>query len=238
MRRSPPGLDFQIAEIDARSLVRGLNARPGRTEDARIVTPRPLDVLQRGMKSEAYVPPPRLRGISHLLGFVAALPLGVLLTVTVHGLARAAAIAFAVSVVSMFGVSSLFHRVTFGEVTRRRLGLLDHTMIFGLIAGTYAPIGLLTIGGEWRTPVLATAWGATLAAVIVKLAWRGAPAWVMPVLCIMGGLAYTGGAIVYTRRRPDPFPATFGFHEVFHLLVVVAVACQYASVAFFVLPRA
>lgn len=208
---------------------------------------------------------PRLRGVSHLVGFVAALPLGVLLTMSAQGtLARFAALAFAVSVASMFGVSSLFHRATVRDSVRRRLGVLDHTMIYALIAGTYAPVGLLAVEGGWRTPVLATAWGATAVAVVAKLCWRKPPAWVMPATCVglgwiavailpqvaanvgpagtallvAGGLSYTCGAVVYARRRPDPSPATFGFHEVFHLLVVAAVACQYVSVAFFVLPRA
>ena len=179
-------------------------------------------------------------------------------------MARTATIAFAVSVVSLFGVSTLFHRRTWTPKGARRIGQLDHAMIYGLIAGTYAPIGLLVIHPTWRFPILAAAWGGALLATAAKVAWPTAPTWVAPVTCIGlgsialvalpqianrlgapgtlllvgGGLAYAIGAVVYVRRRPDPLPATFGYHELFHALVIVAVACQYAAVAFFVLPQA
>ena len=164
----------------------------------------------------------------------------------------------------MFGVSSLFHRLSWTPAAALRMGRLDHAMIYGLIAGTYAPIGLLVVHPGWRVPLLAVAWAGTLIATMTKLIWRNAPIWIAPVVCVAlgwlalvalpqiagrigvsgslllvgGGLAYTAGAVVYARRRPDPIPDTFGYHELFHALVIVAVACQYAAVAFFVLPRA
>ena len=164
----------------------------------------------------------------------------------------------------MFGVGSLFHRVSWTPRAARRMGRLDHAMIYALIAGTYAPIGLLVVHPGWRAPILAVAWGGTLLATAAKIAWHDAPVWVAPAVCIAlgwlavlvapqivdrigiagsallfgGGLAYTAGAIIYARRRPDPIPHVFGYHELFHAFVIVAVACQYASVAFFVLPRA
>jgi hemolysin III len=203
--------------------------------------------------------------VSLQLGFFVAVPVGVALALSAHsGVARAAAIAFAVSVVSMFGVGSLFHRVTWTPGAALRMGRLDHTMIYALIAGTYAPIGLLVVHPGWRVPLLATAWGGALIATTAKLGWRNAPNWIAPVVCVVlgwlvvvalpqivdrigisgslllvgGGLVYTAGALVYARQRPDPIPDTFGYHELFHALVVVAVACQYAAVAFFVLPQA
>jgi hemolysin III len=206
-----------------------------------------------------------LRGVSHQLAFFAAVPLGVALTLSAHGaVARTATLAFAASVVSMFGVSTLFHRLSWNPRAARRIGHLDHAMIYGLIAGTYAPIGLLVIHPGWRTPVLATVWGGALLASAAKFAWRGAPIWVAPVLCaalgsiavvavpqivdgigvagtlllVGGGVAYLTGAMVYALRRPDPVPHVFGYHELFHALVIVAVACQYAAIAFFVVPRA
>jgi hemolysin III len=196
---------------------------------------------------------------------VVALPLGAALALSAHGvLARSAAIAFAASVAAMFGVSSLFHRLSWTPRAARWVGRLDHAMIYALIAGTYTPVGLLVVHPGWRVPILATVWGGSLVATIAKVVWSDAPTWVAPAICVAlgwiavlvfpqivgrigvsgalllfaGGLAYTIGAIVYVRRRPDPAPATFGYHELFHALVVVAVACQYATVAFFVLPRA
>lgn len=203
--------------------------------------------------------------MSHQIAFFIALPLGVALALSAHGaVARAAAIAFAASVAAMFGVSSLFHRIVWTPRVNRWLGWLDHTMIYALIAGTYAPVGLLAIHPGWRAPVLATVWGGALVAVVTKLVWREAPVWVTPatsvalgwiavivfpqivgrigvagaLLLLGGGLAYTTGALVYARQWPNPIPRTFGYHELFHVLVIVAVACQYATVAFFVLPRA
>jgi hemolysin III len=189
----------------------------------------------------------------------------VALALSAHGaVALTATIAFAASVAAMFGVSSLFHRLSWTPHVARRIGHLDHAMIYALIAGTYAPIGLLVVHPGWRAPILAAAWGGALLATAVKLVWRHAPTWVAPASCVAlgwivvialpqiverigiagtlllvgGGLAYTIGAVVYARRRPDPVPHTFGYHELFHALVIVAVACQYAAVAFYVLPRA
>jgi len=205
-----------------------------------------------------------LRGVLHQLAFLAAVPLGVVLGLSAHGgVARGAAVAFAASVAAMFCVSSMFHRLSWTSAAARWVGRLDHAMIYALIAGTYTPVGLLVIHPAWRVPILATVWGGALFAAAIKLLWDGAPRWVAPVVCVAlgwvavlvfpqivagigisgalvllaGGLAYTVGALVYARRRPDPIPAVFGYHELFHTLVVVAVACQYAAIAFFVLPQ-
>jgi hemolysin III len=140
---------------------------------------------------------------------------------------------------------------------------VDHAAIYGLIAGSYTPFGLLVLTGAWRITVLAIVWSGALAAVVVRFAWTSAPRWLAAVigvalgwvaivvfpqlltrtgllaslLVLAGGLCYTLGAVIYARRRPNPFPAVFGYHELFHLLVVAAVAFQYTAVAFFVLPH-
>ena len=208
--------------------------------------------------------PPRFRGVSHVFGFFMTLPLGLLLVVSQpHGVAEVAALVFAASVTAMFGTSSLFHRIQWCSARKSRMAILDHAMIYTLIAGTYTPFALLVLHPGWRVPVLGTVWGVAIAATGAKLIVRTAPSWVAAATCVSlgwiamiifpqivdgiglagsallvaGGLAYTVGAFVYARRRPDPFPATFGYHEIFHALVVVGVACQYATVAFFVLPR-
>jgi len=210
-------------------------------------------------------PRPLLRGLSLQFGFFASVPLGVALALSAEGaVARLAAIVFAASVVAMFGVGTLFHRLSWTPRSARRIGHLDHATIYGLIAGTYTPIGLLVVQPGWRAPILATVWGLALLATTAKFTWRHAPIWVAPAVCVtlgwvavivlpqivdrigaagalllvVGGLAYTIGAVVYVRQRPDPVPHVFGYHEVFHALVIVAVACQYAFVAFFALPTA
>ena len=210
-------------------------------------------------------PRPRLRGVSHQIAFFAAAPAAVVVALTTHsGVARAAGTAFALSVAAMFGVSSVFHRGSWTPAVSRRLGHLDHAMIYALIAGTYAPIGLLVLHESWRVPILATVWGGAAVAAVVKLVFRRPPAWLAPaigvglgwtallvlpqiidviglmpaLLLLTGGLAYTVGAVVYLRQRPNPAPMTFGYHELFHALVIVAVACQYSTIVFDVLPRA
>jgi hemolysin III len=206
---------------------------------------------------------PRLRGVFHQWAFVAAVPLGVVLvlvTETTRG--RVAAFVFAASVVLMFGASALYHRPNWSPSRRAWLRRLDHAGIYCLIAGSYTPVGLLALRGAWQTVVLAIVWSGCAAAIFIRLFWLSAPKWLSAVVAIAlgwvgvvampeiyfkaglgclllilaGGILYSVGAVIYATRRPDPFPATFGYHEIFHLLIVVAVALQYAAIAFYVLP--
>jgi hemolysin III len=207
---------------------------------------------------------PRLRGVTHQWAFFSAIPLGILVGLYADtSRARVAAAVFAASVVAMFGASALYHRVTWSPSARPWLRRLDHAGIYGLIAGSYTPFGLLVLSGEWRITVLAIVWTGAAAAIALRFLWIGAPKWLAAVigialgwvgvlvfpqllartgvlaslLVLAGGLCYTLGAIVYAVRKPDPFPSVFGYHELFHALVVAAVAFQYVTVAFFVLPR-
>jgi len=206
---------------------------------------------------------PRLRGVFHEWCFYAAIPLGVafgLAAETTRG--RIAASVFAAAVVAMFGASALYHRVTWNASLRPWLRRLDHAGVFGLIAGTYTPFGLLVLRGAWRISILAVVWSGVLAAILLRFLWVNAPKWLAALigialgwvgvivypqilartgltaslLVLAGGLSYTLGAIVYALRKPNPHPAIFGYHELFHALVVAAVCCQYAAVAFFVVP--
>jgi hemolysin III len=203
---------------------------------------------------------PRLRGVLHLAAFVAALPLGVLLGLYANtARERLAVTAFAVAVAVMFGLSSLYHRGDWSLTVRRWLRVLDHAGIFILIAGTYTAFGLLVLQGAWRWVVLGIVWGGAAFAVLVNVTWRSSPQWLTGVvaialgwvgvlvtpqfageigvggmtLVVAGGLAYTAGAVIFAMRRPNPFPATFGYHEIFHVLVITAVACHYTALAFF-----
>ena len=207
---------------------------------------------------------PRLRGVFHELGFYAALGLGAGLVVTAHdGRARAAAAVFAGSVVFCFGASALYHRPMWRPSVRAWLARLDHAGVYLLIAGTYTPFGLLVMSEDWAIPVLTIVWTGAIAATLLKLFWFRAPKWLsaaiglalgwvaaaafsqllkLPVpglvLVLAGGFLYTLGAVVYAYRRPDPVPHVFGYHELFHVLTLAGAACQYAAIAFFVLPRA
>jgi hemolysin III len=203
---------------------------------------------------------PRLRGVFHQYAFFVSLVLGASLVAIADGAGRrAAAGVFAAALATMFGVSALYHRITWKPRARRWMRRLDHAAIYLLIAGTYTPFALIAMDRAWRWTILPLVWGGALVAIALKLAWTEAPkslsvaiglglGWVgivaLPelwshtgpsgvVLLGIGGVLYTAGALVYARQRPDPVPMVFGYHEVFHAFVVAAAACQYAAVALF-----
>lgn len=204
---------------------------------------------------------PRLRGVLHQRAFVVSLLAGVLLVAAARTLrATVAMTVFAVSVSALLGVSALYHRGNWTATVRKRLRRLDHSMIFLLIAGTYTPFALLVLHGGLARTLLIGVWAAALAGSAAELLLADASKWIMAIVCIgfgwvsviampdivrgigltggvllaAGGVAYTAGAVIYAMQRPNPIPSVFGYHEVFHLLVVVAIALQYSVVAFFV----
>ena len=207
---------------------------------------------------------PRLRGVSHQWAFFVSLASGAALVVAAPaGQPRLAAAIYALSVAALFGTSALYHRITWGtQAARRWMRRLDHSMIFFLIAGTYTPFALLVLDGDLATVILIVVWAGALAGVLMKLVWIDAPkalvaltyimlGWVAiavfpalieglgvtaSTLVAVGGLLYTLGALVYAFQRPDPVPKVFGYHEVFHALVILAAALQYAVIAFYVIP--
>jgi hemolysin III len=176
------------------------------------------------------------------------------------GRERLAAAVFAGSVAACFGASALYHRVTWTPHVRLWMRRIDHAGVYLLIAGTYTPVSLLVLRGAWRPVVLTIVWAGATAAIVLKFVWVAAPKWLtaaigialgwvavvaLPqlvtrlnpaavILLVVGGLAYTAGAVVYALRRPDPVPAVFGYHELFHALTIVGVACQYVAIAFFI----
>ena len=205
---------------------------------------------------------PLLRGWLHLICFEASLVVGTLALVGTHGRVRIAAMAvFAASVSAMFGTSALYHRGNWAGTWHRRLQRLDHAMIFLLIAGTATPAFLITVHGAARVAGLITIWALTLTAAAIHMAWMNAPellvggtfvglGWVAGLalpevwlhsgamagaLMLAGGVLYTAGALSYHRRWPDPSPAVFGYHEVFHVYVSAAAACQYTAIALFII---
>jgi hemolysin III len=197
--------------------------------------------------------------VFHLYAFIVALIVGALLIAGApHMKSRIAAAIFAATVAAMFGASALHHRVTWRERGYRWSRRIDHAGVYLAIAGSYTPFGLLVLTGTWRIVVLAVVWGGAAAAIVLKFAWVEAPKWLAAAIAISlgwvavivfpqlidgvgwsgsalvlaGGLFYTIGGLVYALKRPDPLPAVFGYHEIFHVLVVVAVALQYTVVAF------
>jgi|ERR1039458_7687926 hemolysin III len=207
---------------------------------------------------------PRLRGVSHEYAFFVSLGCGVALILAASdGRARLAASVYAAAVSALLGTSALYHRVTWRPRARRWMRRLDHSMIFVMIAGTYTPVALLALKGSLASTILIVLWAGALGGVVFKLLWIDAPKWLLAAVYVAlglvsaailgelpaaigwlgvaglaaGGLLYVVGAIVYASGRPNPWPRVFGYHEVFHALVIAAAALQYAVIAFAVLPR-
>ncbi len=206
------------------------------------------------------VPPkPRLRGVLHLVAFPVSLMTGTLLLVAIadEPAERWACLIYTVATAILFGVSALYHRGHWDARTHARLRRLDHSNIFLMIAGTYTPLCVALLDGTAQRAVLAVVWAGALAGIVFRVAWLSAPAWlytpfyvalgwvalaVLPAmareggravvsLVVAGGLAYSAGGVVYALRRPDPAPATFGYHEIFHTGTIVGFVCHYLAVA-------
>ena len=203
---------------------------------------------------------PRLRGVLHQWAFVSSVPLGVALVVAAEDVrARIAVTVYAVSLVALFGISALYHRVNWRSLTARRwMRRLDHSMIFVVIAGSYTPFALLALHGPLAVAILVAVWAGALGGVVLNLVWSSAPKWLRAMLYValgwvavaalpqlaaaigtggltlvaLGGVLYTLGAVVYSVKRPDPVPSVFGYHEIFHALVTIAAALQFAVIAF------
>jgi hemolysin III len=206
---------------------------------------------------------PRLRGVLHQCAFAVSVVAGVGLVLEAASVrARLAVAVYALSVAALFGTSALYHRVDWRTLRARRwMRRLDHAMIFVLIAGTYTPFSLLVLHGTLGVVILVAVWSAAIAGALFKLIWIDAPGWLgttayisigwialtaLPdlvhrlgisavVALALGGILYSAGGVIYARKRPDPAPNVFGYHEVFHSLVVAAAALQYLVVAFWIL---
>src|SRR6476469_940597 len=209
---------------------------------------------------------PKLRGVSHEWAFFMSLGFGVALIVLAETPKATLAVAiYAVSLSALFGTSALYHRVNWTRPqVRQWMRRLDHSMIFFLIAGTYTPFALLVLNGTLAMAILVVVWIGAIAGAIVEMIWIDHPKWAsaliylslgwvavaafpelwtslgpgVTLLVAAGGLLYTAGAVVYAIQRPNPSPAIFGYHEIFHLLVIAAAVAHFSAVAFFALPHA
>ncbi len=207
---------------------------------------------------------PKLRGVVHGYAFpVSVLAGAVLVYFAADGRERLALAIYAISLSALLGTSALYHRVNWKR-TRTRLWMrrLDHSMIFLLIAGTITPFALIVVGGTLGTALLIAVWAGALAGILVETLWVTSPKWVSVavylavgwigaiaypsivssagvgagVLIAVGGILYTIGAVVYALQRPDPSPTVFGYHEIFHVLVVAAAVAHFAAVAIYAGP--
>ena len=200
---------------------------------------------------------PLLRGVSHQIAAGVALAGFVALVLVAPGpRARLGALVYGLSLVGLFSVSALYHRPTWSPRARLWMRRLDHSAIFLLIAGTFTPICLL-VGDRRAHVMLAVVWVGAGLGILRALFWPRAPRVLATGLYLMlgwaavplvpamyraigpvslgllagGGLLYSIGAVIYATRRPDPFPRVFGYHEVFHALVVAAAGLHFAVAA-------
>ena len=205
---------------------------------------------------------PLFRGVLHHIAFFVSLAAGAVLLALASPRATLGAAVYAASLSALLGTSALYHRITWSAPTRRWMGRLDHSMINVLIAGTFTPFGLVVLSGNLAAILLPIIWTGALAGILLHLLWFDAPKWLsaalyvalgwvgivaapqvversgwtVAALLLAGGLLYSLGALVYATRRPDPAPASFGYHEVFHALVVAGAALHFSAVALAILP--
>ena len=202
---------------------------------------------------------PRLRGRLHQVAFLASLPAGAaLLLAAGSARARWAALVYVVSLVAMFGTSAALHRRTWSARAWLRMDRLDRAMIYVLIAGSYTPVILLALRPGWRIAFQALVWTVAAAGIVLVLLRTANPVvgltrmilylglgWISVLLlpqlattlglgkvalAMVGGLFYTAGVVVLVRRRPDPVPQVFGYHEVWHAFSVAAGICHFAFI--------
>jgi hemolysin III len=239
-------------------------AASGRVADAGVTASERVSDAKAAAEEFIARQKPRLRGVSHEWAFFVSLGAGGALVVAAPTPRATLAVAiYAVSLSALLGVSALYHRVDWRRPEIRRwMRRLDHSMIFVLIAGTTTPFAVLVLHGPWAKALLIAVWAGAAAGIVVELIWVEAPKWVTTIIYLSvgwigvlgfpgivvsagigagalvaaGGALYTTGAIVYARQRPDPNPAVFGYHEIFHLLVIAAATAHFAAVAIYALP--
>ncbi len=212
----------------------------------------------REAKDKPARPKPRCRGWLHQWALPVAVPAAVgLVSRAPSGTPKIAAAVYAVSLIALLATSAVYHRGQWAPGVREWLGRLDVTMIFALIAGSYTPVALLVLGPLLGRLTLVVVWGAVAMAGVVQLLGRDWPKWATAVGCVAvgwfgvialpqvagrvgtaalvllaaGGILYTAGAVVYALERPDPCPRVFGYHEIFHALVLVAAVAHYAAIS-------
>jgi hemolysin III len=205
-----------------------------------------------------------LSGLMHLAAALAAVAGSVVLILT-GGTSPTKAIVLGVyglSLVLLFGSSSAYHLIQAGPEAIGRLRKLDHAAIYGLIAGSYTPICAIMFSGFWRWGFLAVIWSLAAAGIIVKMFIIKAPRWITAGVYVLlgwlslaaaaearralpagaliglavGGLIYTIGAVIYITKKLDLFPGKFGFHEVWHIFVILAALAHYITIAVYVAP--
>lgn len=214
-----------------------------------------LPLLEAAAVDGAVETKPTWRGWIHAGTFPVALVAGVVLIIVSQGAAaKWASAVFMLTSLLLFGNSALYHRIDWRPKVKVLLKRIDHANILLLIAGTYTPLAVLALPPEKGVLLLSLVWGGTLVGILFRVFWIHAPRWLyvalylllgwaavmylvdlmnanfaMMVLVIVGGLLYTGGAVVYALKKPNPWPGHFGFHEIFHVCTVLAFLCHWTA---------
>jgi hemolysin III len=229
-------------------------ARHGAVERA---VERAVDDVEHAFQHAKAVVKPLMRGWLHLGTFPLALLGGLLLVLLADSTTeRVVTVVFTICTSALFGVSATYHRGRWSERTRILMKRLDHSSIFLLIAGSYTPYAVLLLPTDQARLLMGLVWGGAVLGILFRVFWVGAPRWLytpiyivlgwtavwflpglyeaggalVVALLVAGGLLYSGGAVVYALKRPDPWPNHFGFHEIFHACTVLAFACHYTGV--------
>jgi hemolysin III len=256
----------RAADVSRERATEAREAMGDRMEAAREATGERVEAAKQAATEVAERVKPKLRGVIHEWAFPVSVVAGAILVVAAaNGRERLAFAIYAFSLSALLGTSALYHRVNWSRPSARRwMRRLDHSMIFLLIAGTLTPFAVLVLEGTLATAVLVAVWGGAAAGIVVELIWTDSPKWVSVAvyltvgaigalafpaivaeagfgagaLIVTGGLLYTIGAVIYALQRPDPRPAVFGYHEIFHVLVVAAAAAHFAAIAIYAGPGA
>ncbi len=220
--------------------------------------------ITENQESELMPAKPLLRGRFHQVAFFLTLFYGIWLVAAAKGAwPKTAMVIYTLGVAGMFGSSTLLHRGKWSPKMHKKVRRLDHSMIFMAIAGTYTGLGGLVLPPLSRDIMLSVIWFGAFVGVTLRMVWMTAPRWaviapyvgvgwaallVLPglyhglgvlgfILLCFGGATYTLGAVVYAKKKPDPWPKIFGYHEVFHLMTVIAATTFAVDVGFIVLPK-
>jgi hemolysin III len=219
---------------------------------------RPISTAEKGVRDVAGEIKPKLRGWLHASAVPLSLIGGILLIAfATSTLGRVGGAVYLAASLLLFGTSATYHRFGWGKTGAAILRRMDHSNIYLFIAATYTPLALLLLTGTSRVLLLVCIWASAILGVLFRILWLGAPRWLYTALYIgmgwaavawlpqlwssggglvigligLGGLIYTGGAVVYALKRPNPSPTWFGFHEIFHTCTVLAAGCHYAAIA-------
>ncbi|WP_226532477.1 PAQR family membrane homeostasis protein TrhA [Microbacterium paraoxydans] len=214
-----------------------------------------LPLLEAAAVDAAVEIKPTWRGWIHAATFPVAIAAGIVLIIVADGApAKWASAVFMLTSLLLFGNSALYHRFNWSPRVKVVLKRIDHANILLLIAGTYTPLATLALPPDKGLLLLCVVWGGTLLGILFRVFWIHAPRWLyvalylllgwaavmyivdlmnanfaMMVLVIVGGLLYTGGAVVYALKKPNPWPGHFGFHEIFHVCTVLAFLCHWTA---------